>query len=92
MHRNVNVERLKQPPTVTTLNSTSHSISCQVPLVPLALKVRMVDLVAQVSVELLVDQENLADQELQVHLEKRVRQVATESLDQLESKESQVCP
>lgn len=60
-------------------------------LVSPALKVKMVDLVPQVSAELLADQEKLADQEDQVCLERRVRQVATESLDQLESKESQVC-
>lgn len=51
----------------------------------------MVDLVPQVSMELQVDQENLADQEDQVCPGRRVRQVVTESLDHLESKESQVC-
>lgn len=51
----------------------------------------MVDLVPQVSTELQVDQENLADREDQVCPGRRVRQVATESLDHLESKESQVC-
>lgn len=51
----------------------------------------MVDQVAQVSTEHQVDQENLADREDQVFPERRVRQVATGSLDQLESKESQVC-
>lgn len=40
--------------------------------------------------EPLVDQENLADREDQVRPERRVRQVAMESLDPLESKESQV--
>lgn len=49
----------------------------------------MVDLEPQVSMELQVDQENLADQEDQVCPGRRVRQVATESLDHLESKESQ---
>lgn len=93
MHRNINVERLNHQTSTYNyhLNKTiSLFFPCQVPLVSPALKVKMVDLVLQVSMELLVDQENLADREHQVCPGKRARQVVTESLDQLGSKESQV--
>lgn len=59
-------------------------ISCQVLLVSLALRVSMVGLVPQVSVELPADQESLADQEDQGCQERRVRPVGTGSQDQLE--------
>lgn len=65
-------------------------IFCQVLLVSLARRVSMVGPVAQVSLELLEDQESLADQEDQGCQETRVRQVGMGSQDLLESKESQV--
>lgn len=51
----------------------------------------MAFLVRLVYQELPVDQESLAVQEAQAFQATKVRQVAMESLDQLESKESQVC-
>lgn len=63
---------------------------CQVLLVSPVLRVLTVGPVRQVSLELLVDQESLADREHQACQERRVRQVGTGSQDQLESKESQV--
>lgn len=65
-------------------------LSFQVLLVSLVLRVLTAGPAPQVSLELPVDQESLADQELQGCQEKRVRQVGTGSQDQLESKESQV--
>ena len=65
-------------------------LSCQVHLVSPVLRVLTVGPVPQVSLELPVDQESLADQEDQGCQERRVRQVGTGSQDRLESKESQV--
>lgn len=62
----------------------------QVLLVSPGLRVSTVGLVPQVSAELLVDQESLADQEHQACQGRRVRRVGTESQARLESKESLV--
>lgn len=69
--------------------ATPASQDSKVLLVSLVLRVLMVGQVPQVSLEPLVDQENLADQEDQGSPERKVRQVAMGSRDQLESKESQ---
>lgn len=74
------------------IRATSDSQDSKVLQVSPVLRVLMAGPVVQASMEVPVDQENLADQEDQGCQATRVRQVGTGSRDRLESKETQVFP